>query len=486
MNQMVIAKQKASDKPEWFFNEVLRFPALPWQLEAINAVFDIRRKETIVNHKRKPRITIRSCHGTGKTQFLAMLMHIWNFTTYGKIACTAPKQQQLTKRLLPRYRGSARNALSFYKEMIQVLGQEIIFGGDRDWGAVMETAADPESLAGYHDKPQLFIVDEASGKRLDAMFPTIEGALTTAGSCIVEIGNPTRIEGEFYKHHMDRNCKDLYYRMHIQAKDAPEFVSQSWLDAMATKYGKNSPIYLIRAAGEFAAYDDYVLIPLDDFDNALDNDLKPDGSHPTLRISIDVADGGADSTVITAAKHYDTHMDVLCQKSFWFNASESPIEAAKAAIRMFEAYGGNKSFDDFVVDAMGVGSGTAGYLIQMGYNIIRHVGGETSDHPDRFRNRRVQNAITLYEFFRDGKIKINTENIDDIEELRAHVFSIKRRQGADKVDDIEPKDTIKKAGLPSPDKFDSLSMQLIDKLELDNISYSDFGVMGSMQSMNYG
>lgn len=487
MSDIADAAKKAQDNPKWFFNHILKFPALEWQLEAIHAVFDLRRDNPLYNTKKKPRLTIRSCHGTGKTQFLAMLMHIWNFTTYGKIACTAPKQQQLTKRLLPRYRSAMRDAIGLYKGFTNVLGKEVIFGGDRDWGASLETASDPESLAGYHDKPQLFLIDEASGKKLDPMYPVIEGALTTEGSCVAEIGNPTRVEGEFYRHHMETRCRDMYYRMHIKPNDAPELISQRWLDDMAVKYGKTSPIYLIRCLGEFAAYDDYVLIQLDDYDEALDSDHEPDGSHPALRISVDVADGGADCTVITAGLHYDTYSDIIMQRGYYFNASESPIEAARAAIRMFEGFEGRKDIDDFVIDANGVGSGTAGYLMDQGYRVVRHVGGEASDLPDRFRNRRVQNFITLYEYFRDGKIRINSEGIDDEEELRGHIFSIKRRVQNEKVDDLEPKEAIKRLGLPSPDRADALAMQFIDKAYSSiSIDPQIYGAVGQIKSTDYG
>ena len=108
MDEIRAAISKTLEDPQWFFTNILHFPLLDWQLEAINAVLDIRRSNdglpTLINHEAKARITIRSCHGTGKTQFLACLLHVWNFVHYGKIACTAPKQDQLLKRLLPRYR----------------------------------------------------------------------------------------------------------------------------------------------------------------------------------------------------------------------------------------------------------------------------------------------------------------------------------------------------------------------------------------------
>lgn len=485
-NDAAMAKKKALENPKWFFNKILRFPAMQWQLDAVNVILDLRRQNPRINLHKKPRLTIRSCHGTGKTQLLAMIMHIWNFTTYGKIACTAPKQQQLTKRLMPRYRGSARNAIPTYKNLCRALSTEVVFNNDPDWGAVMETASDPESLAGYHDKPQLFLVDEASSKRLDPMFPTIEGALSTPGSCIVEIGNPTRMEGEFYTHHNGKACNDMYYRMHVKPSDAPEIISQQWLDDMAAKYGKQSPIYKIRCLGEFAAFDEYILINLEHLEESYDSDHQPDGSHPSLRVSIDVADGGADSTIITAARHYDSYVEILSQTAHYFEPSKAVIEAAKAGIRVFDGFEGRKNLDDFVIDANGVGAGTAGYLMENDYNVIRHVGGEASDYPDLYRNRRVQNYIALEKNLREYKVKINTDAIDDLDELESHILSIKRRVSNEKVDDLEPKEAIKKLGLPSPDRADSLSMQFIDKIHTNEVSFEGYGAVGAMQSINYG
>jgi len=450
--------------PQWFCVNVLNFKALPWQLTAINAVLDVQRiilgLPTITNHEGKQRISIRSCHGTGKTQFIALLMHIWNFVNYGKIACTAPKEQQLTKRLMPRYRKILRSAAPEYRKRIKVIAKEIIIERDEDWGANMETASDPDNLAGYHDDPQLFLVDEASAKRLDPMFPVIEGALTTPGSVLVEIGNPTRTEGEFFQHHNKKGIKELYYLMHIKASDAPDLIDQKWLDNMAIKYGVNSPIYLIRAAGEFASFDEYILLPLEYIEEAMDIEEASDGSLSKLRVSVDVADGGQDNTVITVARHYASFIQILKQKTFNFPTAQSPILAAKAAKRLFDAFDGNiEDGSDFVVDSLGVGSGCAGRLIEMGMPVVVSKGGESSVNPKKWRNRRVQEYIALYEFFMDGKIRITPGAIDDEDEFASHLMSIKRDNGGDKVDDIETKKKLM-IHSPSPDRADSLRMQM--------------------------
>jgi len=486
------AADRALSDPQWFYTHVLNFPALPWQVKATDVVFDVRRKQlgipTKHNHDGIPRLTIRSCHGPGKTQFLALLMHIWNFTTYGKIACTAPKEAQLVRRLWPRFRHAMSNAPQSYKDLYDVKGRDIDYNGDPDWGAVAETASDPDNLAGYHDKPQLFLIDEASARRLDPMFPVIEGALTTPGSCLVEIGNPTRVEGEFYNHHNKKGVKELYYRMHIKKEDAPELLTDDWYNSYIVKYGENSPITKIRALGEFAAFDEYILIPVEYIEDSLDIEEIPDGSIPRIRVSVDVADGGADSTVITVARLYETFTQVLKQKQFYFSASESPILAAKAALEMFEGFGGSVgNGDDIVVDSIGVGSGTAGRLLEFGLNVVMYRGGEASDNMARWRNRRVQSYMALYEAFRDGRVRVSPDAIDDEEEFRAHLLSVKRRISNERVDDLEPKERIKQDGLPSPDRADSLAMLFATQQSAYARTSAGFGpvLMGSMESANY-
>lgn len=481
--------KKSLNDPAWFYENVLNFPALDWQIEGTQAVFDVRRKlaghNTVVNHKGLPRITVRSCHGPGKTQWLGMLSHIWNFTTLGKIAVTAPKEAQLTRRYLPRYRRCMRDAPKEYKDNISTLGKEILIGNDKDHGVVLETASDPDNLSGFHDDPQLFLIDEASARRLDPMFPVVDGALTTPGSVVVEIGNPTRMEGEFYNHHNKPGVKELYYKMHIKHSDARKLIPQSWVNAMAQKYGVDSPIYLIRVAGEFASYDELILIPPEFIDDALNTPYKSDGSHPQLKISIDVADGGADSTTITAALHYADHVHVIKQKQFHFSPSVAVIESAQAAIEMFNGFGGNKIMDTFIVDAIGVGAGTAGYLMKEGYNVVRNVGGESSDDANKWRNRRVQNYIALYNAFMEGSLTIEPDAIDDEEEFTAHLLSIKRNEDNEKVDDIEPKKKIKQNGQPSPDRADSLSMQYNGEIPTADSVIVMPTTIGTLESASY-
>ena len=491
-DELLRYRRKALRDVRWYFEDFANYPLFDWQYSAIDAALDVPRNtfniQTVVNVDAKPRVTVRSCHGTGKTTLLAALTHIWNFIFIGcRVVATAPKQDQLLRRLLPRYRDILAKHPKSYSSMVEVLGREVTIAGNKDWGLALETATEPEALAGYHDKPQLFLIDEASSKRLDPMFPTIEGALTYEGSVIVEIGNPTRVTGEFFQHHVKKDLDELYFRIHVKHTDAPEVISKSWVESMRRKYGPTSPVYKIRVLGEFASFDEATLIPLDYIEDAYESKLEDDGSIPELRIAVDVSDGGEDDTCITAGFKYATYTHVKEQKSYSFPPSESAIDSAIQAIKMFNQWGGDKARDVFIVDANGCGAGTAGYLIKEGYQIIRHVGGEESDDPQRYRNRRVQNHITCADALKEAKVRIDKQGIEDVFDFEGEMVSVKRAEGEDsKLDDIQTAKSLKAELGFSPDKLNSFTMLFHGQLpETDSFGEGDFMIQDSSVTGQY-
>jgi hypothetical protein len=250
-----------------------------------------------------------------------------------------------------------------------------------------------------------------------------------------------------------------YFRMQIKLSETHR-VQREWVERMARRYGENSPIYKIRVLGEFASDDAYQLVATEWVTAASQREFNPDGSLPKLRVSVDVADGGEDETVVTVAKHFDSHTRVLKQKSFSFDLARAQIDAADAAERMFEEHGGRKGIDDFVVDSLGVGSGCAGELYDRGHVVIRYKGGESSDNSNKWRNRRTQSYLVTRDAFRDGLISFEDGAIDDPEELEAQLCSVKRKiVGDDKVEDLVTREEMRREGIKSPDRADSLVMQ---------------------------
>jgi hypothetical protein len=246
--------------------------------------------------------------------------------------------------------------------------------------------------------------------------------------------------------------------MHIDLDDTSR-VSRKWVEDMRRKYGENSPIFRIRCLGEFASDDANQLIATSWVAAAWEREFAEDGSIPRLRVSVDVADGGVDESVITIARHYQSHLRLIRQTAHSFAADQATIECADAAERMFLAHGGDKGRDDFVVDAVGVGTGVAGVLVSRGYRVVRYKGGAESTDSKRWRNRRVQSYMVARDAFRDGRLSFADDFTDDPTELQAQLCSVRINPGTERVEDLQTKEQMRQDGIKSPDRADSLAMQ---------------------------
>lgn len=501
-----VAQLRARTDPIWFAENVLRLRPLPteatlktnpdlswemdvWQREMLEAAADVYRKligqPTKINHEGKPYITVRAPHGPGKTFGAATLMHWFNFCFDGLVACTAPKLDQLKTRLWREFRKINARAVPQYSSIMHIDTTKITWGGTwiddagtvhgKEWYALAETASNPENLAGFHDQHICFIVEEASGVPED-LYPVVFSALSTGFMrLLLLIGNPTKRTGTFAASHLNADVSKDFYRLHISL-DKTLRVKRTWVDQMIRQYGHDSPIVKVRCYGEFADASDYQLIPLDWIERARNrtfNRETGDGSHPKLRVSVDVADGGMDETVITIGFHYQSHILITRQYRYNFEPSKSPILAAQKAVELYDAWGGSgTNGDDIVIDGMGVGAGTAGYVMQVSEQrvaenrepilVVVYRGGESSDDTALWRNRRVQSYLVLRNAMRDDTITLaDTMLPDRIEwaEFEAQLCSIRSKPANERIEDLVTKEELKREGVKSPDMADSLAMQ---------------------------
>lgn len=435
------------------------------QQEIADIVADVPRKiygvPTKYNHLGLNKISVRSMHGPGKTFLAALLMHWWNFCFAGVIPCTAPKIDQLKRRLWPAFRLLRRKAPNWYQNMVKVDSMMVTWGGDPDWMAVAETAANAEALAGYHHDFLLFVVDEAAGVP-EEMWPVILGALST-GKCVVVfiIGNPTKNTGFFYNTQYKESFTKDWYPYHISL-DKTTRVSKAHVDSMINMYGKESPVVQVRVFGNAPDTDENQLIPLAWLEEARYRSFYNDGSLPRWRVSVDVADGGLDSSIITVGQHYTNFKHILKQLEFNFPPSKSPILLAKEVVKLWDRYDmGAANGDDVVVDALGVGAGCAGTLMEDFPEIpmIPYKGGSKSDNPEVWLNRRSQTYCSMRDDFRLSRVIMDEHMTDDWDSFDAQMCAVRTRPGLERVEELEPKKDLKKRTGWSPDKADSMAMQ---------------------------
>jgi phage terminase large subunit len=102
----------------------------------------------------------------------------------------------------------------------------------------------------------------------------------------------------------------------------------------------------------------------------------------------------------------------------------------------------------------------AGELYDRGYRVIRYKGGESSDNPEKWKNRRTQSYLVARDAFRDGLISFEPDAVDDVEELEAQLCSVKRKiSGDDRIEELVTREEMRREGIKSPDRADSLVMQ---------------------------
>lgn len=434
-----------------------------WQIKLLQAFADVVRKKrglpTVENHAGLPWLSVVAMHGPGKTHTAALFSHLFNFCFPGRIIVTGPKFTQLKTRFMPAFRKVLHRSQPWYRTLVKDGERHVKWCDNKDWCLLLETATKPENLAGHHERFMLVIVEEATGVP-ESLWPVVFGALSSGEIVmLLMISNPTKRTGTFAKSHLSATESRDYYRMQIKLSETRR-VRPEWVEQMRRKYGENSPIYKIRVLGEFASDDAFQLVSTEWITAASLRQFEGDGSLPRLRVSVDVADGGEDETVVTVAKHFDSHVLLLKQRTFSFDMARAQIDAADAAERMFIAFGGDKDNDDFVVDSLGVGSGCAGELYDRGYKVIRYKGGAESDNTKKWRNRRTQSYLVARDAFRDGLITFADDAIDEPEELEAQLCSVKRKiVGDDKIEDLVTREEMRREGIKSPDRADSLVMQ---------------------------
>lgn len=491
--------QRVRNEPTWFAREVLNHkakageptieqdPKRSWELdtfqaELLEACADVWRKRkgipTRINHEGKEFITVRSGRGPGKTHTAAMIA-LWFVTAFkGRVICTAPKLAQLRtrvwtalRRIDSRAEGWWRSTHIIHDTSVAMMDKDKDTGKlseNKDWGILAETASSAESLSGFHAPVQLVIVEEATGVK-EQMFPSIFGATGLEWTIFLFISNPTQTTGTFADSHLKKREESIYFRYHVSLHNARR-IDRKWAANLERKYGEKSPVVAVNVHGEFTTAAPNQLIALEWITQAWQREFIADGSLAKFVVSVDVADGGEDKSVITVGQHYQTLKRMRRQVSFSFPAQESPIRLAEEAVKLWNEFGcSERNGDYFVVDSLGVGSGTAGELMRLLYPVVTYKGGEASANTDRWRNRRVQSYNGLRDDFRDGLIVFDDDfcpsddayedEVSSQDELMAQLCSIKTRPSSERVDDLVTREQMRADGLTSPDRADSLAMQ---------------------------
>ncbi|MEE8469790.1 MAG: hypothetical protein V3S51_00495, partial [Dehalococcoidia bacterium] len=269
---------------------------------------------------------------------------------------------------------------------------------------------------------------------------------------ILMTGNPLSTGGEFYDSH--HGARQMYNPIQISAFDTPNviegrvvipgMVTVEDIEERRAEYGEDSPMYTASVLGEFPDNLDDAIVILRDALAAQDRSLEPEG---TAILGVDVARGGADSTVI-----YRRQGGVA--RKVWKAQGRSLMETAGKVRELAEE---DMAVSAVVIDDVGLGGGVTDRLREVGLpkrvRLVPFIGWGKPRDAKRFFNAVAEAWWHMRGAFRDGII-----DIEDDKPLISQITTRRYTLQSDRTVRLESKGVMKLRGGRSPDEADALAM----------------------------
>jgi len=421
----------------FFVENVLEISLEPWQREVLQAL-----------DSGETRISIRSGNGVGKTALCAWLaVHFLLFRDDVKIPVTAPSSAQLKDGLIPETKRWISRLPDFLRSQVEMTEDRIrrVHDGANNFVSFRTARADaPEALAGIHAAHVLCIVDEASGVP-DIVFEMAAGTLSSAGSIMVLIGNPTRPKGYFHRTHT--SLAAYWWTKKVASFDSSR-VTQDFVDGIAREYGKDSNVYRYKVLGEFPASVSDTVIPQELIDSALDRDV--DMLPNAERIwGVDPGRGGDPSGFCIRAENLVEALEE------WSDA-----DLMRVVGRVKERWDRTKPSERPVaiyVDSIGLGAGVADRLRELDLPCVDVNVSESPSMKDRYTRLRAELWYAVRAWLEQRSVALPT-SMPLMSKLASELGEPEAFFTSSGKADVESKGAMKQRGVPSPNLADALCL----------------------------
>lgn len=304
-----------------------------------------------------------------------------------------------------------------------------------------------EAFAGLHNQGKRLIVifDEASAID-DVIWEVTEGALTDAKTQILWLryGNPTKTSGKFFK-----NCtqgkRNTYTRVDSRTVS---FSNKAQIAAWIDDYGDDSDFVRVRVKGEFprAGYSNFISPELVTQARRRRIGLNEYAAYPKI-LSVDPARFGDDSTVITLRQGRKVH----------FQLELKGFDGFDIASRLEQIVRQEPGIVCIVYDAIGNGAELDGVLKRAPWvrmQLIPVQWGQPAKDDKQYFNQRSECWGAMRGWLENGVIP-------DDDELSEQLSSLDYGYDARMRIQLQSKKDLKKAGIKSPDKADSLALSFV-------------------------
>ena len=438
--------------PEQMVREVFGAEPDDWQREGLRAY-----------GRCEPGISIRSCHGVGKTAMLSWIIWHQLLTRFPqKTVATAPTAPQLFDALFAECRKWYYHLPPAVAGLFEVKSDSIVLLAQpaSSFASFRTARAEtPEAMQGVHSEWVLLIGDEASGIN-EKIFEAGAGSMTGERATTVLAGNPTRTSGLFFDSH--HALRDDWFTIHVTARPVvgspnayvSKRVSDRFVDRIRRQYGEDSNAYRIRVLGEFPRADLDTIIPYELLASATDRDVASSPKAPIVW-GLDVARYGdcvtalckRQSNVVLEPVRTWSDLDLMqtagLVKAEW---DMTPPEGRPVAV---------------CVDAIGLGAGVADRLKELGLPIRAVNVSEVPSVAKNYVNLRTELWFKARQWFTDRNCTLPPElrrdqGDEERSTLQSELATIKYKV----VDSngklrAESKREMQKRGFRSPDRADA-------------------------------
>lgn len=393
------------------------------------------------------RIAVRSGHGVGKTTVIAWILTWWICVKFPqKAVCTAPTSKQLFDALAAETITWMRKLPPALLALLEIKTDEInLKSAPTESFISFRTSRPetPEAMAGIHAPWVLLIADEASGIP-EQVFEAAIGSMSGHNATTILAGNPVRTAGMFFNVFRKPEMAHLWAKHHISCIGHPR-VGQDFIDFVAAEYGIESNAYRVRVMGEFPKADDDTIIPYELMELALKRDVRPLRVKPVW--GLDCARFGSDRSALAVRRG-----NVLDEPvTIW-----SQLELMALVGRVKNKWDATSDPDrptDICVDAIGLGSGVADRLRELGLPARAINVSEAPALGDKYRNLRSELWFKCKEWFMARDC-----NLANDDALGRELTSVKYGFQSNGKVYAESKDDMKKRGAlkgQSPDVADA-------------------------------
>ena len=436
-------RERYYGQPALFLEEMLGMELDEWQLELCGEFHE------------HDRFAIASGHSSGKSALTAgLIQYFLAVHPDPQVIVTANTQQQLREKT---WRELAKwHQKSLVREWFQWTATQFALKEcPETWfaSAVPNTPHSSESFAGAHEKYMLLIFDEASA--IDqAIWEVSEGATATPGGYRkwLVFGNPTRNDGAFFQcfHAMRHRwrCKQLDTR-------GCKYADQKQIAQWAEDYGEDSDFFRVRVLGQFPERAERQFIGNAMVQAAQERKLNGESyAFSPVVMGVDVARFGGDQSVITLRQG----LKVLRQEAF---RGLRTTELASIVAQHLDTH--QPRIAACFIDEGSMGAGVIDRLVQLGKSVTGVNFGEKAGDGGKYSNKRVEMWGRMRDWLQHGQIPDDRELRDD---LTGPEYGYDRKERLL----LEKKEDMRRRGLSSPDKGDSLAITFAEMVYAPEMS----------------